>query len=74
MEHSTAVQPKRQPSTITPPVVAPHRPSITQSTLASILKQRRELKEAEKAVKALKGALAERERSVDPGPPSPSAS
>ena len=54
----------RQPTVKAPPVVAPHRPSVSQSTLASILKDRREVKEAEESLKALKDALGERERSL----------
>ena len=64
MAQPSTVQENRQPTTTAPPVVAPHRPSVSQSTLAGILKRRREVKQAEKATKALKDALAERERSV----------
>ena len=78
MKQSTVVQTNRQPTTKAPHVVAPHRPSISQSTLAGILKDRRALKESEKAVKALKDALTERERAVieaiEDGPTWPNAS
>ena len=63
MANPTTVATARQPSTTAPPV-APHRPSVSQSTLAGILKDRREVKEAEKSLKALKDALGERERSI----------
>ena len=64
MAQPSTVQENRQPTTTAPPVIAPHRPSVSQTTLAGILKDRRELKAAEKAVKALKDALGERERSI----------
>ena len=64
MAQPTTVATNRQPTTTAPPVVTPHRPAVSQSTLAGILKDRRELKAAEKATKALKDALGERERSV----------
>ena len=63
MANPTTIPTNRQPTT-TPHVATPHRPTISQSTLASILKDRREVKEAEATVKALKDALAERERAV----------
>ena len=64
MAQPSTVQENRQPTTTAPPVIAPHRPSVSQTTLAGILKDRRELKEAEATVKALKDALGERERSI----------
>jgi len=64
MAQPTTVATNRQPTSTAPPVVTPHRPAVSQTTLADILKSRLELKAAEKAVKTLKGALAERERSV----------
>ena len=64
MKQSTVIPTNRQPTTTAPHVATLHRPSISQSTLAEILKQRREVKAAEKAVKTLRDALAERERSV----------
>ena len=64
MQQPTTVSANRQPATTAPHVVTPHRPSINQSTLAEILKRRRELKEAEKAVKALKNDLGLRECGV----------
>ena len=63
MANPTKVQTNRQPVTAPHPTVPP-RPAVSQSTLAGILKDRREVKEAEKATKALKDALAERERSI----------
>ena len=78
MKQSTVIPTNRHPTTTAPHVTTPHRPSISQSTLAEILKQRREVKEAEKAVKALKDALTEREQAViaaiEDGPTWPKAS
>lgn len=64
MANPTTVATNRQPTSTAPHVVTPHRPAVSQTTLAEILKRRREVKEADKSLKALKGALAERERSV----------
>lgn len=50
--------------TLSPHAITSPRPSVSQSTLADIFKRRREVKQADKAVKALKDALIERERSV----------
>ena len=62
MANLTKVQTNRQPTV--PPVVAPHRPTVAQTTLAEVLKSRREIKGVAKGLQALKDALAERERSV----------
>ena len=53
-----------QPTTTAPPKVIPPRPAVSQATLAEILKRRREIKEAEKSLKAQKDALADREWAV----------
>ena len=78
MAQPSTVQENRQPTTTAPPVVTPHRPSVSQTILAGILKDRREIKEAEKSLKALEDALGERERSVieviEDGPTWPKAS
>jgi len=64
MANLTKVQTNRQPGSTAPHVVAPHRPSVSQTTLAEVLKSRREIKEAAKGLQALKDALAERERAI----------
>jgi len=63
MAQPTTTSTNRQPVTA-PHVITPPRPAVSQSTLAELLKRRRELKAAEQAVKAQKDALADRERSV----------
>ena len=64
MANPTTVQTNRQPTSTAPHAITSPRPAVSQTTLAEILKRRREVKEAEKSLKALKDALAERERSV----------
>ena len=64
MANPTTIPTNRQPTTTAPPVVTPHRPSVSQTTLAGILKDRREVKEAEKSLKALKHDLSVREEAV----------
>ena len=65
MAQPTTVPTNRQSTaTLAPHIITPPRPAVSQSTLAEILKRRREVKEADKSLKALKGALAEREWSV----------
>ena len=65
MANPTTVPTNRQCNvTLSPHIITHPCPSVSQSTLAEILKQRRELKEAEATVKALKDTLAERERAV----------
>ena len=65
MANPTTVATNRQPtSTAAPHVVTPPRPAVSQITLGEVLKARREVRRAEKALKALKDALAERERAV----------
>ena len=78
MAQPTTQTTNRQPITTAPPVVTPHRPTISQSALAGILKRRREIKEAEKNLKALKDALAGQEglviEAIENGPTWPLAS
>ena len=50
---------RNQPATVAPP-----RPAVSQATLAEILKRRRDVKEAEKGLKALKHDLSVREGAV----------
>jgi len=64
MAQPTTIPTNRQSTTTAPPVVTPQRPAVSQSTLAEILKRRRELKEAEATVKAIKDSLGERERAI----------
>ena len=64
MANPTTVPTNRQPTSTAPHVVTPHRPSVSQTTLAEILKRRREVKEAEMAVKALRHDLGVREEAV----------
>ena len=64
MANPTKVQTNRQPTSTAPLVVAPPRPAVSQTTLAEVLKSRREIKGVAKGLQALKDALAERERSV----------
>ena len=64
MPQSTTIPTNRQPTTTAPRVATPHGPSVSQTTLADIFKRRRELKQAEKAVKALKHDLGIREEAV----------
>jgi len=77
MANPTTVATNRQPTSTAPPVVAPHRPAVSQSTLAGILKSRREVKEAEKSLKALRDALIEQEglviKAIEDGPTWPNA-
>ena len=58
-------QPTTQPTNRQPTkVFTLPRPAIFQATLAEILKRRREIKEAEKSLKALKHDLSVREQGV----------
>lgn len=60
MAQPTTVPTNRQCTvTLSPHAITSPRPSISQTTLAEILKRRREVKQAEKAVKALKPAMRE---------------
>ena len=63
MANLTKVQTNRQPVTAPHPTVPP-RPAVSQTTLAEVLKSRREIKGVAKGLQALKDTLAERERSV----------
>ena len=51
----------RQPATT---VTTPRRQVVSQLTLGEVLKHRREIRRAEKALKGLRDAMAERERAV----------
>ncbi len=62
MANPTTVATNRQPTSTAPHAITSPRPAVSQTTLAEILKRRREVKEADKSLKALKDALAERER------------
>lgn len=53
-----------QPTAAAPPKVIPSRPAVSQATLAEILKRRRDVKEAEKGLKAQKHDLSVREQGV----------
>jgi len=72
MEGITVAQPTTQSPTsqgtdgrgVAPRVITLPPPPVFQSTLAQVLRLRRELKAAEQAVRAQKDALADRERAV----------
>jgi len=63
MQEPTTASTNLQP-TVAAPRVIPPRPAVSQATLAEILKRRREVKEAEKSLKALKHDLSVREQGV----------
>ncbi|MCB7128522.1 MAG: hypothetical protein J3T61_03155 [Candidatus Brocadiales bacterium] len=63
MQQPTTQTTSRQPTVAVPKVIPP-RPAVSQATLAEILKRRREIKEAEKSLKALKHDLSMREQGV----------
>jgi len=63
MKQATTVPTNRQPVTA-PHVITPPRPAVSQTSLAAILRVRRDVKEAEKSLKALKSYLAEKEQAV----------
>lgn len=64
MANPTTASTNRQPTSTAPHAITSPRPAVSQTTLAEILKRRREVKEAEKAVKALKHDLSVREEAV----------
>ncbi|MDA2916853.1 hypothetical protein MYX64_08455 [Nitrospinae bacterium AH_259_B05_G02_I21] len=64
MRQTSTVPTNLQPTVVSPRVIVPPRPAVSQATLAEILKRRREVKEAEKSLKAQKDALADREWAV----------
>ena len=64
MAQPTTVATNLQPTSTAPHAITSPRPAVSQTTLAEILKRRREVKEAEKAVKALKHDLSVREEAV----------
>ena len=67
MQQPTTQSPTSQPTDgrgAAAHVITPPRPAVSQTTLAEILKRRRAVKEAERSLKTLKDALAERERVV----------
>lgn len=67
MQNPTTQTPTSQPTDgqrPAPHVITPPRPAVSQSTLAAILKFRREVKEAEKSLKAIKHDLSVQEEAV----------
>ena len=64
MANPTTASTNRQPTSTAPHAITSPRPAVSQSTLAEVLKRRREIKGAEKAVKALKHDLSVREEAV----------
>lgn len=64
MRQAITASTNRQPTAAAPKVIIPPRPAVSQGTLAAILKRRREVKEAEKSLKALKHDLSVREQGV----------
>ncbi|MDA2916742.1 hypothetical protein MYX64_07895 [Nitrospinae bacterium AH_259_B05_G02_I21] len=63
MQQPTTATKDGQPTAVSPRVI-PTRPAVSQATLAEILKRRREVKEAEKSLKAQKHDLSVREQGV----------
>ena len=63
MQNPTTASTNLQPTAVSPKVIPP-RPAVSQVTLAEILKRRREVKEAEKGLKAQKHDLNVREQGV----------
>ena len=63
MRQTSTVPTNLQPTAVSPKVIPP-RPAVSQATLAEILKRRREVKEAEKSLKAQKHDLSVREQGV----------
>ena len=63
MRQASTASTNLQPAAVVPKVIPP-RPAVSQATLAEILKRRREVKEAEKSLKAQKHDLSVREGAV----------
>ncbi len=63
MRQTTTQTTNRQPAAVSPKVIPP-RHAVSQATLAEILKRRREVKEAEKGLKAQRHDLSVREQGV----------